>query len=601
MNQRKVVAYNRYIFESDDEYIETDFDDFVDGHGTHVMASAVGHGGNHTSSAPGAKLLVMDLGYQDDNENLIFIPQDIQDHLLRWLTRYTSSRILSVSWGTDLNSYTETARQMDAHVYEHPSFVIIVANGNDGERGQGTVGTPATAKNVISVGATYNVHDAYRAYRDDALWVDEGGFPFFHGSLEDLGPHAVAAFSSRGPTEDGRIKPDILAPGSPILSARAHSGCNSMIRHGTSMAAPLVAGMVAHLRSILGGAPSAALIKALLISSAVPASSIVGFETNVHGKLIPTVLSRDPTPFDYGFGVTTMPSLTTTVYFEDTLQPGEVHVYEGSTAANASLTLVWTDPPSPLNAHHMLVHNLDLEVWVDGRKYWGNHGANPDIVNNVEKVRVGGAFTTLRVYVRGTYLMEEQAFSLVSTVRVEHVRRLSAGECGSQPQQPCHVDHGGGVQYCLNDTWGECHPQFCMNGFLWKNGHCVPPETLGCQEPVTDCAVHHGHGLWCRRKYTGLVLCMVTRCSTGFIRRNNACICVQDQTCGDRGLRRCTDGDLGACTAGRRPIPSIYWLVGVGGIALFCWMRGLTRKRPEPSQPNKRTFPILIKPPIKKI
>ncbi|KAK1146649.1 hypothetical protein N8T08_002722 [Aspergillus melleus] len=115
------------------------------------------------------------------------------------------------------------------------------------------IGGQAAAKNCITVGACGTTRD---------------------GSIDE-----IADYSSRGPTTDGRIKPDVMAPGTKILSAcsrarkRDISAPDQLWRldTGTSMATPLVAGCVAVLRQILrtgGVVPGAALLKAMLINGA---------------------------------------------------------------------------------------------------------------------------------------------------------------------------------------------------------------------------------------------------------------------------------------------------------------------------------------------
>src|SRR5690606_31361767 len=107
----------------------------------------------------------------------------------------------------------------------------LYAAGNAGPSTQ-TVGSPGTAKNVLTVGATEN-------YRPD---ID----------TQSDNPNTVANFSSRGPTADGRIKPDVVAPGTWILSMRASQAPDNSFwgtfnsdyafMGGTSMATPLTAG-----------------------------------------------------------------------------------------------------------------------------------------------------------------------------------------------------------------------------------------------------------------------------------------------------------------------------------------------------------------------
>lgn len=87
---------------------------------------------------------------------------------------------------------------MDEYLYDNSDFMIFVAGGNDGDNGYHTVGSPAVSKNVVSVGAS-----------------EDGP----NRTTEDIS--FVAGFSSLGPTMDGRIKPDVVTPGSEIISARA--------------------------------------------------------------------------------------------------------------------------------------------------------------------------------------------------------------------------------------------------------------------------------------------------------------------------------------------------------------------------------------------
>ena len=131
---------------------------------------------------------------------------------------------------------------MDKYLYEHPDFLVVLAANNFGEYGSRTVAPPADAKNSVTTGAL-----EMRDPVDDEL-------------LEDI---TVAWFSSQGPTRDGRIKPDIVAPGSVVKSVLAsplewhlenqlsnnfdetYSDplCSTTSMMGTSMSTPVVAGM----------------------------------------------------------------------------------------------------------------------------------------------------------------------------------------------------------------------------------------------------------------------------------------------------------------------------------------------------------------------
>ena len=149
----------------------------------------------------------------------------------------------------------------------------------------GSIGSEAAAKNCITVGATESLRPrielTYGALRPRSFPSD----PIFSDLSAD-NPDGMAAFSSRGPTKEKRLKPDVCAPGTSILSTRSGAVVNPetifgtsndpdyFFDDGTSMATPLVAGCCAVLRESLVKNevpnPSAALIKALLINGARP-------------------------------------------------------------------------------------------------------------------------------------------------------------------------------------------------------------------------------------------------------------------------------------------------------------------------------------------
>jgi len=103
---------------------------------------------------------------------------------------------------------------VDEFMSTHPDALIIFAAGNQGENGEYSVVTPATAKNCLTVGASYNLIDS------SSLQL-EGNINY------------VAFFSSIGPTNDGRIKPDVMAPGYYISSALNGNTCGVVLSKGT--------------------------------------------------------------------------------------------------------------------------------------------------------------------------------------------------------------------------------------------------------------------------------------------------------------------------------------------------------------------------------
>ncbi len=64
------------------------------------------------------------------------------------------ARIHSNSWGGESNAYTSNAQEIDSFVHTHPDLLVLFAGGNDGDKGPGSIGEPATCKNCLAVGAS---------------------------------------------------------------------------------------------------------------------------------------------------------------------------------------------------------------------------------------------------------------------------------------------------------------------------------------------------------------------------------------------------------------------------------------------------------------
>ncbi len=363
-------------------------------------------------------------------------------------------------------------------------MTITFSAGNSGEdaNGDGTVdsdsiGAPATAKNVITVGAsenqwstagpdaqfpcdtglTYQSRDAYQKKSDGTGYtcsemggtnmIGTGGSRWgFTAEPLKSDPTAgnqeqSALFSSRGPTDDGRIKPDVVAPGSMILSGYSslyQEGYGSTVNPkngayqwdgyglplnspykwmgGTSMSNPLAAGGAAVVRDFYKKAhsvdASAALTKATLINSAVDMLDENNDKANDNDFPIPNVHE--------GWGRVNVANATDGSHkFVDQASGlgtngSASYTFSVTTSKAVKVSLVWSDHASTESASKNLVNDLDLTLTSPtGAVYRGNNfsdgwsttSTNLDRTNNLENVYVQSAGT-------GTWTMEVKGYNV---------------------------------------------------------------------------------------------------------------------------------------------------------------------------------------------
>ncbi|MGC5323854.1 S8 family serine peptidase [Brevibacillus sp. SYSU BS000544] len=337
------------------------------GHGTHVAGSILGSGkasgGDYKGMAPDAKLVFHSFLTEDGklNTDLETILNDAYKD---------GARIHSDSWGAPVEGeYTESAAYTDEFLWEHKDMTVLFAAGNEGDNGYKTIGSPGTAKNVITVGASEN----YRPNYWNADNIDE-----------------IASFSSRGPTVDGRIKPDIVAPGTYILSTRSSLAPDGnfwelfnddyAFMGGTSMATPVLAGGVAQVRQFLQekgvSNPSGALLKSMLLTAADLTTGYMEEQGFGRANLQATI---ETTFVDETKGLQTGNTATYTVDVTDTSKP-------------FAATVAWTDYPASLVAERTLVNDINMIVTSpSGKVYHGNDYDEDtsdefDNLNNVEQV-----------------------------------------------------------------------------------------------------------------------------------------------------------------------------------------------------------------------
>ncbi|KAM0345792.1 hypothetical protein ACHAPU_006145 [Fusarium lateritium] len=421
--------------------------DDVDGHGTHVCGSALGDGKSESmggviqGAAPQAELVVqalltdlIDIG--DGTKQRVLFGNTDKDlaYLLTNAYEDHSSRIHTNSWGPVWDEFTRTqapygngSTQLDDFVWKHQDLVVCFAAGNDGreetsEAGAGQVGGQSAAKNCITVGSCDNT----RPSKDESFVAfDE------RGKLEG-NPSHISSFSSRGPSAEGRIKPEVVAPGSMILSARSHKAPQEeffgvskdedwMFLTGTSMATPLVAGCVAALREHLTKQrvqrPSAALIKALLVNGAVDLGKSVAEQGFGRVDLSNSIF--DASAVDKGFLEDVLYNEDDRDFVKKDLVLKHPSLDKGS-PVTLKATLVYMD-----QAGEFLQNNFNLVIHSGGKKRHGNKGDMQDEydnINNVEQViwkdLAVGDTVTFEVSNREVFSAPEVSFALAWSVIV---------------------------------------------------------------------------------------------------------------------------------------------------------------------------------------
>jgi subtilisin family serine protease len=392
-------------------------------HGTHVSGSILGNGHNSNNlirgGAYGAQLVMM--GMWSDIMNNIMPPT--LDKLYQ--AGYDNgARIQSDSWGApdSKGRYDSWAALTDQWLFNHPDYLALFAAGNDGADTQhvgviseGSVGSPGTAKNVLTVGASKNYlleGGIQKPMKDLRNGADKWGVePLASSKLSD-DPSGLAGFSSRGPTADGRIKPEIVAPGTNIVSVRdKHPGAdpatmswgvyddNYVYMGGTSMATPVAAGAVALARQFLqkqtgNEVISSALLKATVANAAddlFPGQ----FGLRSSGQEEPTTRPNN----HEGWGRVDLANLVSGRKFvlrDDAkgLATGEEFTYsfQHDGKGPVRVTLAYTDAPGVASADKTLVNDLDLLVTdAKGQAIFPNHGSGKDSTNNMEQVDIQDA------------------------------------------------------------------------------------------------------------------------------------------------------------------------------------------------------------------
>lgn len=325
----------------------------------------------------------------------------------RWYGRDTDFEDYKFGW------YNSHAQAYDLIANAYPAYLIVKAAGNNRSGGSANgpgigipydiwdtnLGTWVSSTAARSPNTGYDILPTW-ANAKNILTVGACAKYTYVNSSSPV----MSSFSSWGPTDDGRIKPDITAPGVSITSTDRNNDTHYSIKNGTSMASPVVAGSALmlqnHHHNVHGTHMNAAMLKGLIIHSADEAGPWMGPD------------------YKFGWGVLNTETAANVIRNLD-----DKHIMVNTSLSNGGsykivvsakggeplfATICWNDPagsflPDPAvdDSTKALVHDLDLHIkdlttnaitkpWVLNLAYPDNAAYQGDnIRDNVEKVYIG--------------------------------------------------------------------------------------------------------------------------------------------------------------------------------------------------------------------
>ena len=425
-------------------------------HTTHVAGTMIAKGVNPAAKGmayEAAKLICYDFSNHlsemlSESQNLL-VSNHSYSNIAGWY--YNTDEERWEFWGENgaaedykFGYYSYDAQLFDSIAYNAPYYLIVKAAGNSrsengpnvgetywrfnaggtminaGPRPQGinsndeydNIPTYGVAKNILTIGAVLPVPNGYKQPQD------------VKGS----------SFSSWGPTDDGRIKPDVVADGVNVLSSTAASDNAYTSYSGTSMATPAASGSAFLLQEYYarlngGSFLRSATLKGLIIHTADEAGPTEGPD------------------YQYGWGLMNMRKAADVIsgvnndhlIYERLLSDQgpnaefNIHLVPSGTGP-ITATLCWTDPKGRVesvnvlnNQASKLVNDLDMRISIGGQTYfpWMLDPANPSLAatkgdntrDNVEKIvinnPIAGADYALKISHKRSLDRASQAFSLI--------------------------------------------------------------------------------------------------------------------------------------------------------------------------------------------
>jgi hypothetical protein len=469
-------------------------------HATHVAATMIASGVDPQAKGMSHEAMLDSYYWNNDTEEMWDAALNgllVSNHSYGLITGWAQTGPTSWAWYGDVavgtsedyrfGFYDSLTAEWDLIAFNAPNYLIVKSAGNDRNDpgvpagtphdhwenggwvsgatdfhppdgspfGYDTIGMVGVAKNVLTVGAVKDIPAGY-TQPDDVVQTE---------------------FSSWGPADDGRIKPDLVANGDSLWSADSQSANSYRYRSGTSMAAPNVSGSVNLLkdlyRTTYAQLPRAATMKALVLHTADEAGPAEGPDYSNGWGLLNTRAAADL--------ITASPESGSGI-IEDILVQGQTNSYEFTVTSTGDvrLTVAWTDPPGTPSVvvidavAKMLVNDLDIRIESldsPGTVYfpWRLDRTNPlgvaakgdNDVDNVERIDVIGLPAgnyVATVSHEGSITYGEQLYSLIWSGMVPS-SVVSVGEGGVEtpslalrPVRPNPVSEETQIEYAMSGT-----------------------------------------------------------------------------------------------------------------------------------------------------